>query len=399
MISQCGGETMDTFMEKLAERFTAQEMIKANTAAEQEEVERLKAQVQEYTACLDRMKQICVQMEQSADLAKSKMESAQLDTDGLKAELLKMWEDMQASMADKVEATAPAQEDDATERLNTQMASMDARLSKQSEQMEALGARMDAGLGAQITSMGTQISSIGTQISSMGTQLDAKLVEQLDDVVDTLNAQMDTKLGAQAETLRNAQSTGLEALTSVMERQIAGLQSGLDARLAQIAGTSQGIQPEEIRGLQAEQFERIRGLQDEQLNHIRSLQQDQLDSLRSVMKAQLSGLKDGQNQSDFIMGELESQRNTLDTKLEEIKSGVSEQLSGSNDFVHRECVKVYRNVQAVIGEENSKQTENLDYSFKPMKDNLKKVFTVSVVALVASIVGVLLQILSMLHIF
>ncbi|MBR1852072.1 MAG: hypothetical protein IJ794_02685 [Lachnospiraceae bacterium] len=390
---------MDTFMEKLAERFTAQEMIKANTAAEQEEVERLKAQVQEYTACLDRMKQICVQMEQSADLAKSKMESAQLDTDGLKAELLKMWEDMQASMADKVEATAPAQEDDATERLNTQMASMDARLSKQSEQMEALGARMDAGLGAQITSMGTQISSIGTQISSMGTQLDAKLVEQLDDVVDTLNAQMDTKLGAQAETLRNAQSTGLEALTSVMERQIAGLQSGLDARLAQIAGTSQGIQPEEIRGLQAEQFERIRGLQDEQLNHIRSLQQDQLDSLRSVMKAQLSGLKDGQNQSDFIMGELESQRNTLDTKLEEIKSGVSEQLSGSNDFVHRECVKVYRNVQAVIGEENSKQTENLDYSFKPMKDNLKKVFTVSVVALVASIVGVLLQILSMLHIF
>ncbi len=337
---------MDTFMEKLAERFTAQEMIKANTVAEQEEAERLKAQVQEYTACLDRMKQICADMEHTADLAKNKVEEAQLNTDGLKAELLKMWDDMQASMQDKKEeAAVPVQEDHMAERLTEQMVTLTSRLETD------------------------------------------------------LNAQMDTKLGAQTENIRTAQNTGLEALKNVMERQIAGLQSGLDARLQQIADKPQGIQSEEMQRSQAAQIEQIKRLQDEQTNSIRTMQQDQLDDLRSVLKAQLSGIKEGQNQSEFIVGELESQRNTIDTKLEEIKAGVSEQLSSSNEFVHRECVKVYRNVQAVIGEENNKQTDNLDDAFKPMKEKVKKIFTISVIALVASVAGVVLQILSLLHIF
>lgn len=47
---------MDTFMDKLAQKLTAQEMIKANTAADTEEMNRLKAQVKEYNNCLEEMK-------------------------------------------------------------------------------------------------------------------------------------------------------------------------------------------------------------------------------------------------------------------------------------------------------------------------------------------------------
>lgn len=310
---------MDTFMEKLAEKFTAQEMIKANETAERQEAERFKAQVQEYTECLDRMKQICAEIEQTADSAKNKVESVQMDTDGLKEELLKMWEDMQAATVEKAGMTESVKEE-------------------ADEQAEAAAER----LAAQMTE-----------------------------------------------------------LRSVMQQQIDGLQNTLDARLAQLAQKADenpGLQLEDVKGLQDAQFENIKGLQAEQLNSIRSLQQDQLDNLRSVLKAQISGLKEGQNQSDFILSELESQRNMLDAKIAEIKTGVEEQLGGSNEFVHRECVKVYRNVQAVIGDENKKQTENLDYTFNPMKNNLNKIFKISVVALVASVAGVVLQILSMLHI-
>ena len=65
---------MDTFMDKLSEKFTAQELIKANAAAETEEMERLKAQVKEYTECLNRMQQICADMEQTTQAVKTQME-------------------------------------------------------------------------------------------------------------------------------------------------------------------------------------------------------------------------------------------------------------------------------------------------------------------------------------
>ncbi len=54
---------MDTFMDKLAHKLTAQEMIKANTAADTEEMNRLKAQVKEYNDCLQEMKLVCHELQ------------------------------------------------------------------------------------------------------------------------------------------------------------------------------------------------------------------------------------------------------------------------------------------------------------------------------------------------
>lgn len=49
---------MDIFMDKLAQRATAQEIIKANTAADVEELNRLKSQVKEYSECLARLQEL-----------------------------------------------------------------------------------------------------------------------------------------------------------------------------------------------------------------------------------------------------------------------------------------------------------------------------------------------------
>jgi len=43
--------------------------------------------------------------------------------------------------------------------------------------------------------------------------------------------------------------------------------------------------------------------------------------------------------------------------LDELQKHVDEKLSTTEENVHKECVKVYRNVQAVVVEENEKQTE------------------------------------------
>ena len=142
-----GGNKMDTFMERLAEKFTAQELIKANETAEKEEMDRLRAQVQEYTECLDRMKQICADMEQTADAAKGKVEAAQLNTAELKDELLKMWEDMQAADAQRADAAQNSmaqQTDDGTvakvaEQLTAQLNAQSVQVAGQMQGVGEIG--------------------------------------------------------------------------------------------------------------------------------------------------------------------------------------------------------------------------------------------------------------------
>lgn len=93
----------------------------------------------------------------------------------------------------------------------------------------------------------------------------------------------------------------------------------------------------------------------------------------------------------------EIQAENAKTDNEELTKTLTEKIDGANEFVHRECVKVYRNVQAVIMEENNKQTEaQTEALLKPLKGKISAVMGISVAALVVSAVGVVLQILSFL---
>lgn len=58
---------MDTFMDKLASKINAQEMIRANSSAEAKENERLSQEVEEYRQCLQEMRQISLQNSAAAD--------------------------------------------------------------------------------------------------------------------------------------------------------------------------------------------------------------------------------------------------------------------------------------------------------------------------------------------
>lgn len=81
---------MDTFMDKLAQKFTAQEMIKANSAAEAAELQRMRDQVKQYNDCLQEMKLVnadtkdtLVQMEKALAAGVEKFEKTEIPTDGL----------------------------------------------------------------------------------------------------------------------------------------------------------------------------------------------------------------------------------------------------------------------------------------------------------------------------
>ena len=119
---------MDNFIDRLAQKFTAGEVIKANSAAEERELKRLREQVAEYEKCLQEMRKIQMTNTQTAqnlhDLmvestegirqltkeSADKIAQIQLETDEQKAEAKKNVEAAANSVEQMEEQVAKIQE-------------------------------------------------------------------------------------------------------------------------------------------------------------------------------------------------------------------------------------------------------------------------------------------------
>ena len=86
--------------------------------------------------------------------------------------------------------------------------------------------------------------------------------------------------------------------------------------------------------------------------------------------------------------------------LDELQKHLDEKLNTTEENVHKECVKVYRNVQAAVVEENEKQTETIVKKVKScLGGRLNGVLGVSIAAVVLTVADIVLHVLSILHIF
>lgn len=82
---------------------------------------------------------------------------------------------------------------------------------------------------------------------------------------------------------------------------------------------------------------------------------------------------------------------TLDSQeLAQIRELMEEKFKQSDDFLHRENVKVYRNVQAAVAEELSKQTEELKKSQIENRGS-RAVLPISVLILIGVIADILIK--------
>ena len=138
--------------------------------------------------------------------------------------------------------------------------------------------------------------------------------------------------------------------------------------------------------------DQISQLVEEGIEKIRSIQQDHtaLDPLKAAYKRmteQITGMdKAFQEGLEKLMQQAEGSDDQLDARLSAVEEGI-----------HKECVKVYRNVQAVVVEESRKQKEDLA-EIKAAGSKLGVVLGVSVTALIFSLVATILQVLDFLNI-
>ena len=312
---------MDMFMDKLTQKLTAQEIIRANTAADTAELNRLKNQVAEYNECLERLKKLINEGE-------NKVNRDAGEPDGLQAQIAELLGNMDKAMVD-------------------QLCNMD----------KAIADQLD---GAE-TKVTEQLSGMEKTVSDRLTGVEKTVTDRMDGVEKTVSGRL----------------TGVE--TKVTER-LGGTEKAVSDRLA---GVETKV-TERLGGTEKAVSDRLAGLETKVSGRLDSVEQsvsEQLKAMTQTLDEKLAGV------------EMQT-AGQLDERL-------TERLDAIDENTHREGVKIYRNVQAVVLEESGKQSEaakETAISVDRVRGKLNLLFGISIAALFFSLAGVVIQILSLLNI-
>ena len=121
---------------------------------------------------------------------------------------------------------------------------------------------------------------------------------------------------------------------------------------------------------------------DELMQEIRQVNlktAENLSDVHNTLKEYLDKLEAAQSNAD--------EREENEQSLTQLKEFLEEKFRQSDDFLHRENVKVYRNVQAAVAEALEKQTEELKKSQKEHRGS-KALLPISILTLIAVFVDV-----------
>ena len=148
----------------------------------------------------------------------------------------------------------------------------------------------------------------------------------------------------------------------------------------------------------AELTEKIDGLVGENAGKLQGLQEDEqkfLNLLRDLTEEQTRN-----REEEFSRKEEEKQEAVAGAQIQskEIVSRTQELFARSEDFVHKENVKVYRNVQAVIVEELKKQTDTLCQENDRLASRMNVVMAFSLITMLLAVASLIVQILTGLNI-
>ena len=117
----------------------------------------------------------------------------------------------------------------------------------------------------------------------------------------------------------------------------------------------------------------------------------QNETLSAEIKKQNETLSAGiKEQQETLSGEMKEQ---MEAFLPELKKKVEEASKQSEDFFHKESVKVYRNVQAAMTEELNKQTEALTALQKESGKRQKAVLPLTIIILLLILADIAVRVI------
>ncbi len=191
---------MDNFMDKLAQKWNAQEMIKANTAAETEKLNQLQNQVDEYRECLSQMRDMCGDLQ---SVTRDMEQQFQTISNGLEQQLRENASGLERILKERVEHLS----DEAAERLEETGASIAASIERLDQmhqdqsQLKELCTELDTISSRMEEIMHRESVKVYRNVQAVMVEELAKREERLGNAVEKVNARMTEVLGVSAAAL------------------------------------------------------------------------------------------------------------------------------------------------------------------------------------------------------
>ena len=395
---------MDNFMDRLTKRFNAGELIQANGEAEARENERLRKQTAEYEKMMQEIRrlnlktvEVSEQVSQMLSCGIEQLEEYEVKLHGL----------IKEEETDKTEAAADAQQINQviTQELAQQKKELDLQIAGMQELMDAQLKNLQDSMGVQLSGADEKLLGVDNRISSVD--------EKLLGVSDRLSG-VDEKLSGVNDRI----SVVDEKLTDV-DGQISEAVERLLAENAQSLAMLKEWNEQKQQGSQTETLDTVRAVEDK-LEHLsgniadnairqHSLLQDMAVNTENALQDLTRTTEDAlQN----LQNKLEQQKPADNAELIEATGQIKEMIVNIRlylddvqkhieDYVHKEDVKVYRNVQAVLMEQLSNKTRDLNDHMDTLEKSVQKskgTKPLLVFAILLSAASLTIQILQMLGI-
>lgn len=395
---------MDNFMDRLTKRFNAGELIQANGEAEARENERLRKQTAEYEKMMQEIRrlnlktvEVSEQVSQMLSCGIEQLEEYEVKLHGL----------IKEEETDKTEAAADAQQINQviTQELAQQKKELDLQIAGMQELMDAQLKNLQDSMGVQLSGADEKLLGVDNRISGVD--------EKLLGISDRISG-VDEKLSGVNDRI----SVVDEKLADV-DGQISEAVERLLAENAQSLAMLKEWNEQKQQGSQTETLDTVRTVEDK-LEHLsgniadnairqHSLLQDMAVNTENALQDLTRTTEDAlQN----LQNKLEQQKPADNAELIEATGQIKEMIVNIRlylddvqkhveDYVHKEDVKVYRNVQAVLMEQLSNKTRDLNDHMDALEKSVQKskgTKPLLVFAILLSAASLTIQILQMLGI-
>lgn len=395
---------MDNFMDRLTKRFNAGELIQANGEAEARENERLRKQTAEYEKMMQEIRRLNLK---TVEVSEQVSQMLSCGIEQLEAYEVKLHGLIKEEETDKTEAAADAQQINQviTQELAQQKKELDLQIAGMQELMDAQLKNLQDSMGVQLSGADEKLLGVDNRISGVD--------EKLLGVSDRLSG-VDEKLSGVNDRI----SVVDEKLTDV-DGQISEAVERLLAENAQSLAMLKEWNEQKQQGSQTETLDTVRAVEDK-LEHLsgniadnairqHSLLQDMAVNTENALQDLTRTTEDAlQN----LQNKLEQQKPADNAELIEATGQIKEMIVNIRlylddvqkhveDYVHKEDVKVYRNVQAVLMEQLSNKTRDLNDHMDALEKSVQKskgTKPLLVFAILLSAASLTIQILQMLGI-
>lgn len=395
---------MDNFMDRLTKRFNAGELIQANGEAEARENERLRKQTAEYEKMMQEIRRLNLKTVEVSEQVSQMLSCGIEQLEEYEAKLHGL---IKEEETDNTEAAADAQQINQviTQELAQQKKELDLQIAGMQELMDAQLKNLQDSMGVQLSGADEKLLGVDNRISGVD--------EKLLGVSDRISG-VDEKLSGVNDRI----SVVDEKLADV-DGQISEAVERLLAENAQSLAMLKEWNEQKQQGSQTETLDTVRAVEDK-LEHLsgniadnairqHSLLQDMAVNTENALQDLTRTTEDAlQN----LQNKLEQQKPADNAELIEATGQIKEMIVNIRlylddvqkhveDYVHKEDVKVYRNVQAVLMEQLSNKTRDLNDHMDALEKSVQKskgTKPLLVFAILLSAASLTIQILQMLGI-